>query len=117
MCREAVASGNIRPPEILAPPPFFPRSYRDVGEKLLIPAQRAKKLRSKLVLRFKIIGECVCIARPRNLKARFVKLRPDLQMVPGKACILPENKLAKVIDIAAAREGSFGFWPRIWAVA
>jgi hypothetical protein len=58
---EAIAERGIDPPDIVAPPRaglFF----ADGAEELLVPPQRAVKLRSEFVFRFAIIGERVGIS-------------------------------------------------------
>ncbi|PYL08666.1 MAG: hypothetical protein DME34_04100 [Verrucomicrobia bacterium] len=84
------------------------------AEELLVPAQRAKKLRSNFVFGFKIVGEVVGVADPRHFKARFEKLRPQLQSVPGKGDVLPENELAVVANAATSWKCGRSFRKQIW---
>ena len=89
----------------------------DRAEKLLVPANRAKDLRRKLIFCFNVVSECIRVANIRNLEARFIKFGPHLQMMPGETGILPKNKFAIIIDIASGWQRGLGFAPEIWAFA
>src|SRR5437773_373760 len=117
MWRETISSCDVDAPEILTPAKFSPSSRIDAVEELLVPTQSAEELRSEFIFCFKIICERAGVADPRYLEARFIKLRPHLQMVPGKAGILSQNKFAKIAKVATARQRWFGFAAEIRAVA
>src|SRR5437870_6494250 len=104
MRSKTVAGRNIEPSEILTPAKFSPSSSIDAVEELLVPTESAEELRSEFIFCFKIICERVRVTDPRHLEARFIKLRPHLQMVPGKAGILPQNKFVKITNVATARQ-------------
>ena len=80
----------------------------DRAEELLVPAQRAEELRSDFVFRLEVVGESVGIADAGHLEARFVKLRPQLEVMPGEGDILRQNELAIVADAAAGGEARRG---------
>src|SRR5437763_17009251 len=100
---KTVTGRNIGPTEIPTPAKSSHSSSIDAGKELLVPAKCAEELRSDFIFCFKIICKGVRVADPRHLEARFVKFRPHLQMVPGKAGILPQNKFAKIAKVATAR--------------
>ena len=85
----------------------------DCREELLVPPKRAKELWRKFVFRFDIISKRIRVSHIGYLKAGFIKLRPDLQMMPGETGILPENKFPIVVNVASGRQGRFGFTPKI----
>src|SRR5437660_3963343 len=114
---KTVAGRNIESTEILTPAKSSPSSSIDAVKELLVPTESAEELRSELIFYFKIICERVRVANPRHLEARFVKLRPHLQMMPGKTGILSQNTFTKIAKVATARQCWFGFAPEICAVA
>src|SRR5206468_12328979 len=114
---KTVACCYVDPPEILAPANLTARVVGDVAEELLIPTERAEELRREFVFRLKIVSECIRVAHTRNFETRFVKFRPQLQMVPSKTDILAEKQLPVIIDIAPPRQCSLSFRPKIRAVA
>src|SRR5215472_10561211 len=87
------------------------------AEDLLIPANRTKELRRKLIFCFDVVSERICVANIRNLEPRFIKFGPQLQMMPGEAGVLSKNKFAIVIDVTSRWQRRFGFAPKIWALA
>src|SRR5947207_4772823 len=117
MPRESLARREIDPPKVLTAANTASRTIIDFGEELLIPPQCAEDLRREFVFRLKIVSECIRVAHTRNFETRFVKFRPQLQMVPSKTDILAENQLPVIIDIAPPRQCSLSFRPKIRAVA
>ena len=111
--RETISACDVDPTQVLAPAGVSSRSIVDITEKLLVPSERSEELRRKFVFRFNIISKCVCISASRHFEAGFIQLGPYLQMAPGEARILAENKLAVIADIAVARQSSFGFGSKI----
>ena len=101
----------------MPPADRFSAADIDLTEELLVPAERAEKLRSEFVLRFQVIRERVRVTDARNLKTGLVNFRPDLQMMPGETCVLPHNQLPVIADITAGRQGLLGFSPEIGTVA
>src|SRR4029077_6854443 len=59
----------------------------------------------------------VRISHIRNFKTRFVKLGPQLQMMPREADVLSQNKLSIVANVLPRRSRMFGLTPKIWALA
>src|SRR5437773_8687390 len=114
---ETVSNRSVDAPQILTPAEAALSPILDGSKNLLIPAQRTEKLGREFIFGFKIICERVRVADPRHLEARFVKFRPYLQVVPGKARILSQNKFAKIANAATTRQCWFGFAPEICAVA
>src|SRR5438552_4985670 len=113
---EAVSNRSVDPPQILAPAQTTLSSVVDGSKNLLVPAQRAEKLRCKFIFSFKIIGERVCVTDPRNFKTRFVNFRPHLQVMPGEAGILTENEFVVITNVAARRQGLFRLRSQIDAI-
>ena len=74
------------------------------SQKLLVPAHRAEELRREFVFRFNVIGKDVGVAEARDLKARFKRFRPNLQVAAGVADVLPKEKLAVIAQVAFARQ-------------
>ena len=96
---ETVAKRGIDAPGVVAPLGAA-IVVADGTEELLVPAQSAEKLRSNFVFGFKIVGEGVGVADPRDFKARFEKFRPQLQPMPCKRGVLSKKQLAVVADAA-----------------
>src|SRR4029077_8147937 len=107
---------SVDPPQILTPAQTTLSSVVDGSKNLLVPAQRAEKLRCKFIFSFKIIGERVCVTDPRNFKTRFVNFRPQLQVMPGEAGILTENEFVVITNVAARRQGLFRLRSQINAI-
>ena len=74
---EAVDREGVDAPEVAAPALIV-----DAVEELMIPSERAGKLRGELVFRFEVVGESIRVSDIRNLEARFVKFRPELPLMP-----------------------------------
>src|SRR4029077_2539716 len=89
----------------------------DCVEYLLVPTNSAKQLRRKFVFRFDVISKRVCIAHVRNLKTHFIKLGPQLQVMPCEADILSKDKLSIVVDVPTGRQRRFRFTPKIRTLA
>ena len=106
---ETVSNRSVDAGKILAPAKIAPSPIVDGSKDLLVPAQRTEKLRREFIFRLKIIGERVRVTDPRNFETRFVNFRPQLQVMPGKAGVLPENKFPVITKVAARRQGLFGF--------
>src|SRR4029077_4685071 len=113
---ETVSNDGVDAPKILTPAEAAVSPIGDRGKHLLVPTQRAEKLRCKFIFSFKIIGEGVCVTDPRNFKTRFVNFRPQLQVVPGKARILTENEFVVITNVAARRQGLFRLRSQINAI-
>src|SRR6266513_4909953 len=102
--REAIGRSDVDPAQIFTPANVMPVAITDGAEELLVPPKRAKKLRGKFVFGFDIISECICVSYSRHFKARFIELRPNLQMTPGEAGILSEDKFSIIVDVASGRQ-------------
>ena len=89
----------------------------DRVEELLVPAERAKQLRRKFVFGFDVISERVRISHIRDFKTRFIKLGPQLQVMPCEADVLSKNKLSIVTDVPTWRQRRFCFTSKIWTLA
>ena len=101
--REAIADGGVDAPDVVAP--FRAALFiADRAEELLVPAQRTEKLWSDFVFRFEVVGKSVGIADPRHLEARFEKLRPELEVMPGEGKVLRQDKLVIVPDAPTGRK-------------
>src|SRR5262249_45280498 len=103
--------------EVFTPVNIMAAAIIDCPEELLIPAKCAEELWRKFVFGFDVISERICVPHARYLKARFVELSPELEMMPGEAGILSKNKLPIIVDIAPGRQCRFGFAPKIWTFA
>src|SRR5215467_15945541 len=114
---ETISRGDVDSFEVWTPVLVTADAITDCVEELLVPTNRTKKLRRKLVFRFDVISERVCISHARHFKARFIKLGPNLQMTPGETDVLPENIFSVIIDIASGRQRRFCFASKIWALA
>ena len=101
---ETVSNDGVDAPKILTPAEAAVSPSGDRVKHLLVPTQRAEKLRCEFIFGFKIISERVCVTDPRDFKTRFVNFRLQLQVVPGKARILSQNELAKIANAATARQ-------------
>src|SRR5438045_9646871 len=110
--REAIGRSNVDPAQIFTPANVMPVAITDGAEELLVPPKRAKQLRGKFVFGFHIISECICVSHSCHFKARFIELRPDLQMTPGKAGILPKDKFTIIIDVTSWRQRGCAFAPK-----
>src|ERR1041385_4483400 len=117
MCGEPVGSSDVNSHKIRAPIFANAVAIVDFVKYLLVPTNSAKELRSKFVFRFDIISECVRVTHGRDLKTSFVKLRPQLQVMPCEADVLSQNKFAVVPDIPARRQGRLCFTSEIRALA
>src|ERR1700694_3827780 len=73
---ETITKRSVNAPGFRTPRPAFAVLRADAGKELLVPAQRAKKLRSDFVFGFQIISENIGVSDARNLEARFKKFRP-----------------------------------------
>ena len=73
---ETVSNRSIDAPKILTPTEAAFSPIVDGSKELLIPAQRAEKLRRKFIFGFKIIGERVRVTDARDFETRFVNFRP-----------------------------------------
>src|SRR5437588_6794325 len=91
--REAISGCNIRAPDVMPPRNASSIAIWHVGEKLLVPANGAEKLRRKFIFPLEIPRERVRISDTRNFETRFVEFRPELQMMPGKTDVLAQNAL------------------------
>ena len=114
---EAIAGRDINTPNIIAPGNTSSISVGHIAEELLVPADRAEKLRSEFVFRFEIINKCVGVADARDFETRFVKFGPELQVMPGEADILAQNAFVVIADITAIRQRPHRFGPEIRAIA
>src|SRR5947207_14343925 len=90
--REAISRRDVDSFEVRTPVLVTTEAIADCAEQLLVPANRAKELRRKLVFCFDIISECVRISHVWHLEPRFVTLRPNLQMMPLEADVLSKNE-------------------------
>src|ERR1700747_3523419 len=117
MGRKAIRYGDVDSAEIWTPLNIMAVAITDRAKQLLVPANGAKELRRELIFCFDVVSECICVANVRNFEPRFVKFDPHLQMMPGETGILPKNKFAIIIDVAARRQRGFGFAPKIRAFA
>src|SRR5437868_11711493 len=117
MCCETVGDRGIYPPKVITPPNATACTVGHGIEQLIVPAERSKKLGREFIFHLKIVSECVRVAYPRHFETGFVEFRPQLQMMPGEADILPENKLPIVADVASGRQGLFCLRPKIWTIA
>ena len=115
--REAIRCGDVDSAKVWTPLNIMAVAITDRAEELLVPANRAKELRRKLIFCFDVVSECICVANVRNFEARFIKFGPDLQMMPGETGVLPKNKFAIIIDVASGWQRRFGFAPEIRAFA
>src|ERR1700704_4745261 len=114
---KTITGCDIDPPEVLAPPHLCSSTNVDLVEKLLVPAECAEKLGSEFVLRFQVVSERIRITNTRNFETRFIKLRPQLQMMPGNADVLAQNQFPIIADITTERQAVRGFGPEIWPIA
>src|SRR6478672_1100115 len=73
-------------------------------------------MRRKFVFRFDVISKRVRISHVRDFKTRFIKLGPQLQVMPCEADVLSKNKLSIVTDVPTGRQRRFGFTPKIWTL-
>src|SRR5713101_3783960 len=117
MCCETIGNRSIYPPEVITPPNATACAVGHGIEQLLVPAERGKKLGREFIFHLKIVCECIRVADARNFETRFVKFRPQLQMMPGEADILAEDELSIIADIAATRQCVFSFGSEVRAVA
>src|SRR5881398_449310 len=101
---EAISYGDVDPTEVFTPANVMAVAIIDGPEELLIPAKCAEELRRKFVFGFDIIRKCICVAHTRYFKARFIELRPHLEMMPSEAGILSKNKFSIIVDIPPGRQ-------------
>src|ERR1700737_4944671 len=114
---KTIAARDINTPNIKAPGNSSSISIGHIAKELLVPANRAEKLRSEFVFRFEIISKCVGVADARDFEARFVKFGPELQVMPGEADVLAQNALVVIPDITAIRQRPHRFGPEIRSIA
>src|SRR5215471_17026237 len=114
---ETIGRRDVDSFKVWTPVVLTTNAIADCAEELLVPANRAKKLRRKLVFCLDIIRECVCISHERDFKPRFIKLGPKLQMMPCETDVLSQNKFSIVVDVAPGRQSGFGFAPKIRTLA
>src|SRR5262245_12154305 len=88
VCGEAIGSGNVDPAKVWTPVFFTAMAIIDFAEYLLVPTDSTKELRRKLVFGFNVIGKRVRVSHVRNLKTSFVKLCPQLQVMPCETDVL-----------------------------
>ena len=84
---------------------------------LLIPAHRTEELGSKFIFRFQVIGERARIADLWNLKKRFIRLAPKLNMMPRKTKILTKDDFAIIAQSGARSQRGIGGVAEIGASA
>ena len=101
--REAICRRDVDSFEIWTPMLVTAEAITDCVKELLVPAKRAKKLRRKFVFGFDVISERVRISHIRDFKTRFIKLSPQLQVMPREADVLSKNKFSIVADVAPRR--------------
>ena len=101
--REAISRRDVDSFEVWTPVLVTTQAVADCAEQLLVPANRAKELRRKLVLCFDVVSKGVRISHVWHLEARFVKLRPNLQMMPRETGVLPNDEFPVVVDIVPGR--------------
>src|SRR5437868_5495231 len=114
---EPVASGHVGPPDVPAPRRCSAVNVGDVAEELLVPADRAEKLRGKLVFHLEVISERVGVGEPGYLESRLKEFRPELPMVPGEPDVLAEQALMIIADIMSERQSWHSLRPEIRTVA
>src|SRR5207253_603823 len=85
---KAVACCHVDSSEILAPAKITSCAVVNAAEKLLVPTKRAEELRCDFIFGLQIVSERIRIADSRDLKARFIKFRPHLQVMPGETDVL-----------------------------
>src|SRR6266567_696834 len=102
--RETIGCGDVDPAEVLTPLNVMAVAITDRAEELLVPPERAKKLRGKFVFRFDIISECICVSHVRHFEARFIKLGPYLKITPGEAGIRPKNNSPEIVNTGPGRQ-------------
>ena len=111
---EAIAQRGVDPPDIVTP--LFPLIFiPDRAEKLLVPTQRAVKLRGDFVFRFEVIGKGVGVADVRDLEARFKKFRPKLKVMPREGNVLRQDELAIIAEPATRRKTRCGYGTKVRA--
>src|SRR5689334_1939235 len=114
---KTITGCDIDSPEILAPAHRCSSPDADVVEELLVPAQGTEKLGSEFVLRLQVVSECISITDARNFETRFVEFRPQLQMVPGKADVLAQDRFPIIADVTTGWQTVHRFRPKIWTIA
>src|ERR1700719_2157408 len=97
---ETIAGGDVRAPEVVSPRRGPAIAVRDVAEELLVPARGGEKLRREFVFRLEVISERVGIGESGNFEARLEEFRPQLQVMPGKTDVLPEQTFVVIADVA-----------------
>src|SRR5215469_15247649 len=98
MCGEAIGSGNVDSAKVWTPVFFTAKAIVNFVEYLLVPTDSPKELRRKLVFGFNVIGKRVRVSHVRNLETPFIKLGPQLQVMPCETDVLPQNKLSIIAD-------------------
>src|SRR5262249_34441873 len=114
---ETIRRGDVDSIEVWTPVLVTADAIIDFAEELLVPANRAKKLRHKFVFVLDIIRESVRISDIWHFKTRFIKLGPDLQMMPCEADVLSKNKFSIIADITSGRQRRLGSTPKIRTLA
>src|SRR5437762_4833264 len=104
MRSETITRREIGAPKIVTPRRGAAKTVGYVTKKLLVPADRAKKLRCEFVFRLEVIGERIGIAEPGNFKTRLEKFRPQLPVMPGEADVLAEHALMIIVDAGSIRQ-------------
>src|SRR5664279_4184289 len=114
---EAIAKRSVDSPKIVTPAGASAHAIRDSGKELLIPAHRAKELRSELVFPLKVVSKGIRVSYARNLEADFVKLRPELQMMKGITDILAEKNFMVIANVSPRRQRRGSFRSKISPIA
>src|ERR1043166_3331570 len=115
--RETISRGDVDSFKVRTPVLVTTEAVADSIEQLLVPANRAKELRRKLVFCFDVISERVHISHVWHLESRLVQLCPNLQMMPRETGVLSKDEFPVIADIVPGRQCRFGFAPKIWSLA
>src|SRR5439155_9394838 len=109
---EAIAESGVDAPDVVAPSCAF-ILVADCAEELLVPTQCAEELWSDFVFCLEVVGERIGVADAGYLESCFVKLCPQLEVMPREGKILRQDQFAIVANAATGRKRRCSDWEEI----